>query len=92
MLVMFFSYTRLINRILYTTYIRSNIDIFREDIILVKKDDTESKRILDNVVAHEVAHQWFGNLVTPKWWDEVWLKEGFASFFGFLALKMVKWI
>lgn len=69
-------------------------DTFREDVILIKKDDSiiESKKSIAGIVAHEVAHQWFGNLVTPKWWDEVWLKEGFASFFGFLALNAVKWL
>ncbi|KAM0725616.1 Aminopeptidase N [Formica fusca] len=52
---------------------------FREDSILVA-----------SIAAHEVAHQWFGNLVTPKWWDDVWLKEGFSSFFGYLALSVLE--
>src|SRR6185437_11516765 len=44
-------------------------------------------RPADNLVAHETAHQWFGDSVTEKDWDDVWLSEGFATYFALLSVE-----
>lgn len=51
-----------------------------------KTSDAQFKNGVAYVVAHELAHQWFGNLVTMDWWDELWLNEGFATWVGWHAV------
>ncbi|KAF7561600.1 hypothetical protein G7046_g2545 [Stylonectria norvegica] len=51
-----------------------------------KTSDARFKNAVAYVVAHELAHQWFGNLVTMDWWDELWLNEGFATWVGWHAV------
>lgn len=64
---------------------------FRELGLLYDENNTDEsiKLYIYDTIAHELAHQWFGDLVTMKWWDDLWLNESFATFMSHKAINSI---
>ncbi len=65
---------------------------YREAAILIDPDNTSLsvKQYVATVITHELAHQWFGDLVTMKWWDDLWLNESFANMMEYLSVDALQ--
>ena len=65
---------------------------YREAYLLLDPDNTalDMKQLVATVIAHELAHQWFGDLVTMKWWDDLWLNESFANMMEYVAIDALE--
>ncbi|HEX6486265.1 MAG TPA: aminopeptidase N [Nocardioidaceae bacterium] len=55
---------------------------FRDPLVFTSKVTRAERTNRATTIAHEMAHQWFGDLVTPRWWDDLWLNESFATYMG----------
>jgi len=67
--------------------------IYRNTYLILKNTSSSStKQSITSVMAHEVGHQWTGNLVTLNWWSYTWLNEGSATFFQYYITDGVSWV
>lgn len=65
--------------------------VYAENNLLFNAQSTQTtEQNIVRIFAHEISHMWFGNLVTPKWWDDLWLNEGFARYAEHLGTDAIR--
>lgn len=63
---------------------------YREGFLVSRRSTSvDQKQYISSVIAHELAHQWFGNLVTMRWWNDLWLNESFANLMQYVSLAHI---
>ena len=80
-----------VERFLYSGMENTTATVMSSDRVLLPDDLAATRRWGENVVAHELAHQWFGDALTCDTWSELWLNEGFATFIAHDTLATLSW-
>ncbi|KAK3753019.1 hypothetical protein RRG08_020184 [Elysia crispata] len=75
----------------YSAMENVGLNIYADVYLLYNNQTTneEWKTLITEIISHEVAHEWFGNMVTLKWWDEIYINEGFATYLSVIGMRAI---